>query len=173
MSISMTGYTDIVIPRSGIRLIGNIKFCPHVYWSIIFENGETSTDLSDLGVYLKMHLGFDNRITVQETRFRPVRIKDKSNEKGKKDQSIQKADITPSVSRPNPTATISPPAGFPSRPPVHVRAPNFRYSPIERNTGTPTDRRNRHLEQRVNDTILALVSREVREMRQISRLVSF
>ena len=130
--------------------------------------------MSDLGVFIQTHLGFDNRITIQESRFRPVRLQDKSeNKKDKKDKNVARADITPSISRPSPRGTISPPAGFPSRPPVHVRAPAFRWSPIERNSGTPAERRRRHLEQRVNDVVLGLVSREVREMRQISRLVLF
>ena len=137
VTISLVGFTPIVIPRCGLRLLGLINFCPFITWEVVGVDGHSKSDLSLIGQILNQHLLFDNRISIQPIRFK------------------SEAKTTPSGE----SATVSVPAppappvvtsnGFPPSPPVNDRPPTFTWRTQDRNLGNPSVRRHNHTSEKL------------------------
>ena len=66
--ISLVGYTEVLIPRFGVDLFGQIKFCPHVKWTVIDPDGSCNWSkdcLMNVTKYLKDRITYSNRVSIK------------------------------------------------------------------------------------------------------------
>ena len=143
VTISMVGYTDIIIPRCGLFLLGYINFCPFIKWEVISFDGHKKSDLTFIGQILNEHVMFDNRVSVQPIRFSPA---DRKNELPPSND----ATLPPVVNSPvnNPSVAGPPSTGLPPNPPIWENAPIFVWRAQDRNLGSPVSRRRDHMTNR-------------------------
>ena len=74
MIISLVGFTDMMVPRYGVDLLCDIKFCPYIRWTVIKLDGASNWTIDNLkliGEFLKDHLKSNNRVSVQP--IRPIK----------------------------------------------------------------------------------------------------
>ena len=120
VTVSLVGYTDIIVPRCGLELLGVINFCPHINWTVIGSNGHSESDLTFIGQILNQHVLFDNRVSIQ-----PIRFSSAEGTEARKTKSSSVKVVEPKAKKP-----VVPPPTVPIAPPAHVITPNgFPISP--------------------------------------------
>ena len=142
VTISLVGFTYIMIPRCGLHLLGYINFCPLINWSVIGLDGHPISDLTKIGQILNEHVLFDNRVSVQPIRF--AKLDDKKVEPPKQDKNPPT--LLSAIPPPSPAVNAS--NGFPIGPPSLNEAPVFVWRAEDRNLGSPTSRRREFLVRR-------------------------
>ena len=165
VQISLVGYTDIWIPRSGANLIGYLNFCPFITWAVVDVDGDICPDgLMFVGEFLKTHLNPDYYVSKNRIRFCPVqkptrRPSDQPSEAKpsqipRLDGTTNSGQLTPSISN-TPSPNIRPDVnvqrsrlGFPNEAPVFERPGVLRWRDGDRNQGTPISRRRDHVARR-------------------------
>ena len=156
VTVSLVGFTDIVIPRCGLELLGSINFCPYIEWEVIGLDGHPQGDLTKIGQLLNEHVLFDNRVSVQPIRFRPPGGSDSEETKiSKIEKPTPKPRIKTNVTTTTSSSSVAPvpPSvrnGFPIRPPILSTPPNFIWREQDRSSGTPASRRRQHIHERHN-----------------------
>ena len=141
VTISLVGYTPIVIPRCGLRLLGLINFCPYITWEVVGVNGHPKSDLTLIGQILNQHVLFDNRVSIQPIRF--TTVEDKNSPHG--ESNTTPAPVLPPTAPPMAVST-----GFPNAPPNDSRPPVFVWRAEDRNLGSPAIRRQNHTSEKLN-----------------------
>ena len=141
VTISLVGFTPIVIPRCGLRLLGLINFCPYITWEVVGVDGHSKSDLTLIGQILNQHVLFDNRISVQPIRF--TTVEDKNSAPGESNNAP--APVPPPTAPPMANST-----GFPNTPPNDLRPPVFVWRAEDRNLGSPAIRRQNHNSEKLN-----------------------
>ena len=149
VTISLTGYTDVIIPRCGLDLLGLINFCPCITWTVIGQDGHPKSDLFMIGQILNEHVLFDNRVSVNPIRFTKIDENSDKNDfiqvekpKEKSPKGITKKSLPPTPQVPS--------SGFPIRPPSNDVPPEFIWKEQDRDHGTPSSRRRQHTTERLN-----------------------
>ena len=173
VTIDLVGFTEIVIPRCGLELLGHINFCPYITWTVVGVDGHRQADLTIIGQILNQHVMFDNRVSIKPFQFTPIsttvqwpvpNVKVDENKATKPISSAKldkKAPILKEVKKavpvtPRAPSVVNPPpptntsTGFPIRPPVWAVAPEFAWRAQDRNLGTPVIRRRQHASEKMN-----------------------
>ena len=68
--ISLDGFSDIPIPRCGVRLLSYLTLCPNIIWTVIDPTGTRFYDgLTYVGVFLKSYLLENGRVSTSVVNF--------------------------------------------------------------------------------------------------------
>ena len=68
--ISLDGFSDIPIPRSGVRLLSHLTQCANILWTVIDPTGTRFYDgLTYIGTFLKQHLLESGRVATTVVNF--------------------------------------------------------------------------------------------------------
>ena len=68
--ISLDGFSDIPIPRSGVRLLSYLTKCPNIIWTVIDPTGTRFYGgLDYIGTFLKRHLLDNGRVSTSVVNF--------------------------------------------------------------------------------------------------------
>ena len=121
--ISMTGYADILIPRTSAHLIYTVNFCPSINWTVINIKGDLIDGLTEIGVFLREHMNKYNWVSIQPTRIGSIRRSTEPMGVPSKMVRIESpVDVSKSVPKPIPKSrsTIAPSILSPSGPKPNI-----------------------------------------------------
>ena len=96
--LSLDGFSDVTIPRSGVRLLSYLPRCPNILWTVVDPTGTRFYDgLDYIGTFLKRHLSINGRVSTSVVNF-DVQQPDTANVDSPVDKASSSATTTTTTS---------------------------------------------------------------------------